>query len=645
VSTLQEQREGSADIVAGPSGSPVADSSMKPGFRSRALTVANRLEQVLGIVVAVLVGIDVLVVFLSVAHRAVLGSSFIVAQEASTVLLVSIAFLGGVTAYYREEHVGLAGVAQRWPLAWRPTVSALRHGLVVVFMVAVGWYTIERLQFGHLATLPATGWGGWVLYLPLVVSSALIVIIGGMRLIWVGRSGALWGVGLLILLSAAAWFAYAPISAIAGGSLAPFLAAAVFLAAMALGVPIAFDLGLAALVLIYFNPSLDPSTIPIQMVGGIHSFILLALPFFVLAGGILATGGIASRLVRLIEDLTSRWRGGSAISAVLAMYLFSGLSGSKVADIAAVSPVLTPAMLAKGHSDREVVGIFATSAVMGETVPPSLAILVLASVATISTGALFLAGLAPAGAVGLCLIAAIYWRARRSGIRSSAPPPLSSVVGHLWSAVIPLGMPVMIFGGIIGGIATPIEASALAVVYGILISATIYRVSVRELARVTFHTARLSAMICFLLATAALFAWVLSADGVSRDMQTLALYAVGFPALFIIASIILLTVAGAIFEGLPALVLFGPILLPVATAIGIDPLQYSVVLIMSMGLGGFMPPLGVGYYATCAITTGVAPERAIRTTLSYLAVAAAAILLIGFVPIITTFLPTLVLGR
>jgi TRAP-type C4-dicarboxylate transport system permease large subunit len=117
---------------------------------------------------------------------------------------------------------------------------------------------------------------------------------------------------------------------------------------------------------------------------------------------------------------------------------------------------------------------------------------------------------------------------------------------------------------------------------------------------------------------------------------------VGFPALFIIASIILLTVAGSIFEGLPALVLFAPILLPVATAIGIDPLQYSVVLIMSMGLGGFMPPLGVGYYATCVITTGVAPERAVRTTLGYLAVAAAAILLIGFAPIITTFLPSLV---
>jgi tripartite ATP-independent transporter DctM subunit len=604
--------------------------------------VADRLEQALGIVVAVLVGIDVVIVFLSVARRALLGSSFIGAQEASTVLLVSIAFLGGVTAYYREEHVGLAGVAERWPLIWRPTVAAMKHGLVIVFMLAVGWYSIELLRSGHLATLPATGWEGWILYAPLVGSAVLIAIIGGMRLIAVGLRGAIQGLALLVMLAAAAWFGYAPISAVSEGGFAPVVAAVVFLGGMSLGVPIAFDLGLAALVLIYFNPSLSPSTIPIQMVGGIHSFILLALPFFVLAGGILATGGIASRLVQLIEDLTSRWRGGSAISAVLAMYLFSGLSGSKVADIAAVSPVLTPAMLAKGHNEREVVAIFATAAVMGETVPPSLAILVLSSVATISTGALFLAGLAPAGAVGLFLIATIYVRARMAGIPSSPRPPASAVFRHLWSAVIPLGMPLLIFGGIIGGIATPIEASALAVVYGVFISAAIYRVSLRELARVTFHTARLSAMICFLLATAALFAWVLSADGVSKDMQNLALYTVGFPALFIIASIILLTVAGSIFEGLPALVLFAPILLPVATAIGIDPLQYSVVLIMSMGLGGFMPPLGVGYYATCVITTGVAPERAVRTTLGYLAVAAAAILLIGFAPIITTFLPSLV---
>jgi tripartite ATP-independent transporter DctM subunit len=421
--------------------------------------------------------------------------------------------------------------------------------------------------------------------------------------------------------------------------------AAAFLVCLVLGLPLAFAFGITTLILITFSPGMVLTTLPLQMVGGVNSFVLLALPFFVLTGGLLTGGGIAASLLRFLGDVTGTLRGGSAMTGVAGMYLFSGLSGAKIADVAAVAPVLAPTMRAEGYPDTELAGVLSASAAMGESVPPSLAILVLTSVTSVSTGALFLAGLAPAAAVALCILALIVVRSRALRIRRRTESPARSVVlRHFAQALLPAGMPVLIFGGIIFGVATPIEASGLAVAYGLLLSLAVYRNPVRSVVAVAASAARMSAMLLFLLAATAAFVWVITADGVAGQLASAVTVFAGNRIAFMLATIVLLIVTGAVFEGLPAIVIFAPLLLPIAVGMGIDTLQYSVVIVMAMGVGNFLPPVGIGYFATCTLV-GARPDHAAKTTFTYMTAALAGIVIIALVPAITTLIPHLAGAR
>jgi tripartite ATP-independent transporter DctM subunit len=447
------------------------------------------------------------------------------------------------------------------------------------------------------------------------------------------------GTGSVVAIVFIAWFLFAD-SLLALATAVPLAGAAlVFFAAMALGVPLAFDFGIAALTLLALN-SLTLASVPQLMVSSMNSLVLLAVPLFVFTGAILTKGGISGALMKVLTDITSKLRGGSAIAGVLAMYLFSGLSGSKLADLAAVTPLIGPAMKERGHSEAETVGVLSAATVMGEVVPPSIAILVLTSVTSVSTGALFLAGLLPAAAVGMCIIAMILIRSHLRGMVRGAPHRFSEIGRDLVRAVIPAGMPIIIFGGIIGGYATPIEASALAVVYGLLIALTLYSTTPRQVLRAAIDSARLSGMLLFILATVGVLLYVLSVDGVAEQLRQTAILFQGNRSAFMLSSIVVLVVAGLILEGLPAIIILAPLLLPIATGLGIDPLQFSIVLVLSMGLGSFIPPIGIGYFVTVALV-GAKPEKCMKETLFYLTAALIGIFIVAAAPQISTVLPQL----
>ncbi len=375
------------------------------------------------------------------------------------------------------------------------------------------------------------------------------------------------------------------------------------------------------------------------MVNGISNFVLLALPFFVLAAVVMNQGGISLRLVRFVQALVGHFRGGLLQVMVVSMYLVSGLSGAKSADVAAVGSVMREMLRRRGYSLEQAAAVLAASAAMGETVPPSVAMLVLGSVTTLSIGTLFIAGLIPAAVIALCLMVLIYAQSWRSPGLRSPRAGLREMAGAGLAGTLPLLMPVILLGGILFGVATPTEVSSFAVVYGLVLAGVIYReLGLRELVRGLVDCATVSGFILFILAAASSFAWTLTVARLPQRLIALLTGTHQSQGLFMVASIVLLIVAGTILEGLPALLILAPLLMPIAGQVGVNEIHYGIVLVIAMGIGAFMPPVGVGFYVTCAVC-GTSIEKSARAMIPYLIVLCLGLLLVALVPWFTLFLP------
>ena len=277
---------------------------------------------------------------------------------------------------------------------------------------------------------------------------------------------------------------------------------------------------------------------------------------------------------------------------------------------------------------------------MGETVPPSIAMLVLASVTTLSIGALFVAGLLPAGVMAVCLMALIWYRSRHREPSPDRYTPRQKTVAGL-IAIPALVAPLILIGGIVSGIATPTEVSSTAVVYALVLSVVFYRsMGTAQFLRIVSFTASQAGMVLFITSTASTFSWSLTIARLPQQIVALFGMLHGSATLFMLASIVTLVVMGALLEGLPALLIFGPLLLPISAVFGIPPLQYGIVLVIAMGFGAFSPPIGVGMFVTCAICD-TSVEEASRHMMPYLVILAIGLLLVGFVPWFSLILPGL----
>jgi tripartite ATP-independent transporter DctM subunit len=323
------------------------------------------------------------------------------------------------------------------------------------------------------------------------------------------------------------------------------------------------------------------------------------------------------------------------------MYAVSGLSGSKSADIAAVGTVMRDMLRRERYSLEQATAVLAASAVMGETVPPSLPMLVLGSISSLSIGALFVAGLIPAAVIGICIMVLIYFQARRTGTHRAPRSNLRQLATATAGGVLPILMPVMLIGGILFGVGTPTEVSSFSVVYGLVLAGLIYReLSFRAFVRAVIDCTALAGMILFILAAASSFAWTLTIAHLPERLVGLLAYTHQSQWLFLVASILLLIVTGSILEGLPALLVLAPILLPISAQIGVNQLHYGIVLILAMGIGAFMPPVGSGFYVTCAICETTI-EKSARSMVPFLIVLCLGILIVAFVPWFTLYLPSI----
>ena len=324
---------------------------------------------------------------------------------------------------------------------------------------------------------------------------------------------------------------------------------------------------------------------------------------------------------------------------VVSMYLVSGLSGSKSADVAAVGTVMRGMLKRERYSASEGTAVLSASAAMGECIPPSIAMLVLGSITKLLMIALFLAGLIPAAVVALCLMVLIYIRASIAKTPRSPRATLSVMVTAGLHSILPLLMPIILFVGILSGVATPTEISALAVIYGIILSFFVYReMGVKQIVAAIIDSAALAGMVLFILAAAQGFSWALTEAYVPQRLVHVLNQANNSVIIFMLASIVLLIVAGSLLEGFPALNVLAPLLLPVAVQIGVNELHYGIVLLIAVGIGAFIPPAGVGFYICCAIMRTRIEEASVAM-IPYLICLVVGLIIVAFVPWFTLVLP------
>jgi tripartite ATP-independent transporter DctM subunit len=582
---------------------------------------------------------ELFAVVVNVLARVVLGVSFLWTEEIAQIALSTLTFVGGTVAYRRGDHTFVRAVIDTLPLYVHRRCIALADTLVLAIAVVALLSSFKLLAMNWEQTTPILGWPVSNFAVPLTASMALLAFYAVERLWREHRASALGvvsgvlAVALVVGVSQGIWRPWIV------GDVAIMLSLGFFFMAVVVGVPVGFALLLSTASYLWIGDVAPIESLPQQMVNGTSNFILLAIPFFILAGLIMERGGISLRLVHFVYAFVGHLRGGLLQVMVLSMYLVSGLSGSKAADVAAVGTVMRGMLKKQGYSSAEGAAVLAASAVMGETVPPSIAMLILGSVTSISMAGLFIGGIIPAAVIAVCLMVLIYVRARRSGVTPEARAPWSVRLDASIGSILPFLMPLILFVGILAGIATPTEVSAFAVLYGMFLSLVVYReMNWRSFFRTVVDSVALTGMILFILSAASGFSWALTIAYVPQRVVELLHGFNDSKNIFLIGSLILLIIGGSLLEGLPALNILAPLLIPIAGKIGISELHYGMMLIIAMGVGAFMPPAGVGFYVCCAVAR--APlEAASRAMIPYLVVLLVGLLVVTFVPWFTLVLP------
>jgi tripartite ATP-independent transporter DctM subunit len=369
-----------------------------------------------------------------------------------------------------------------------------------------------------------------------------------------------------------------------------------------------------------------------QMDEGMSNPVLLAIPLFVFLGLLIESTGIARRLVDAIAAFVGHLTGGLNIVLVAAMFLVSGISGSKLADMAAVTPVLFPEMERRGYQRNEMIALLSTSGAMAELIPPSLVLIIIGTVCNLSIQSLFIGGLLPAFVTSVCLVAVSLLQLRRQSYVKIAKVDLSTRWRALLIASPGLVLPLLIRYFVVAGIATATEVSTVGVVYSLLVGTLIYReFDWRRLYPMLRETARLTGAIMLIISMATAMGWALTQSGFASTLSEALSHAPGGAGGFMALSILLFIVLGSVLEGIPAIVLFGPLLFPIALELGINEVHYAIVAVLAMSIGLFSPPFGVGYYGACAVGK-CEPDAAALAILPYVAALLVALVFIAAVP-------------
>lgn len=604
-----------------------------------------RIDRWLGAVVACAAGLlvlaDIAVLFAGVTARFVLHRPLVWADELASMLFIWLAMLGAVTALRRGEHMRMTAMLSRLPPARQALFDALGHGAALAFLCLLAWPAWEWAANERFITTPALEVSNAWRAAALPTGIGLMAVFSVLRLLGIGsgtghgHATALKALAIVAAITAAFALGRGVFEDLGRLNLLIFFVGVVA-ACVFSGVPIAFAFGLGTLGYLALATDTGLAVIIGRMDEGMSHLILLAVPLFVFLGLLIEMTGMARAMVGFLAGLLGHVRGGLSYVLVGAMYLVSGISGSKAADMAAVAPALFPEMRQRGADEGELVALLSATGAQTETVPPSLVLITIGSVTGVSIAALFTGGLLPALVLGLSLCVVIGWRSRRDRLPQAQRPSWAQIARLGGIAAPALALPFVIRAAVVEGVATATEVSTLGIAYAAIAGLLVYRQwDWRRIGPMLVATASLSGAILLIIGTATAMAWGLTQSGFSRSLaEAMAALPGGAPA-FLAVSLLIFIILGSVLEGIPAIVLFGPLLFPIARELGIHEVHYAMVVVLAMGLGLFAPPLGVGYYAACAIG-GIHPDKGLRPIGGYLLALLAGTIVVAAIPWLST---------
>jgi tripartite ATP-independent transporter DctM subunit len=597
---------------------------------------AHAVERFVGttveLVAAVLIAVEIGILLAGVISRYFLNTPLTWTDEAASILFLWLAALGAVVALRRGEHMRMTALVAKVSQSTRDLLDTIGIAATLAYLLMVVHPAYEFAAEEAMVTTPSLEISNAWRVSALPVGLALMALLAVIRLVKLGD----WRrVALAVGIVAAACVVFAVIGPSLKGlgnlNLLIFFVG-VTVVTVLMGVPIAVSFGLATFGFLALTTTTPVQVIVGRMDEGMSHIILLAVPLFVFLGLLIEMTGMAKAMVAFLASLLGHVRGGLSYVLLGAMYLVSGISGSKVADMAAVAPVLFPEMRKRGAKDGDLVALLATTGAQTETIPPSLVLITIGSVTGVSIAALFTGGMLP-GLVLAATLCVVVWMRYRNEDLSHVQRASGAQVGRALLIALPaVVLPFIIRAAVVQGVATATEVSTLGIAYSIIAGAVFYRqMQWKRMLPMLVETAALSGAILFIIGTATGMAWALTQSGFSNSLaKAMASLPGGAPA-FLAVSIVAFIILGSVLEGIPAIVLFGPLVFPIAKQMGVHEVHYAMVVVLSMGVGLFAPPFGVGYYAACAVSR-VDPAAGMRPIVGYITALIAGLVIVAAIP-------------
>ncbi|HUD84840.1 MAG TPA: TRAP transporter large permease subunit [Xanthobacteraceae bacterium] len=601
-------------------------------MRSIGAALDTWLGRIVELAAAALVAIEIVILFGGVVARYVFNHPLVWSDELASILFLWLAMLGAVIAFRRDEHMRMTATINMLAAPRRAALDTFATGAALAFLALITWpacdYALEQVPITTPALQISDAWRAAAL----PSGTALMAVFAVLRLARTDapRTIAL-SLGVVAGLVAMFWLAEPMFQQLGNLNLLIFFVGVVAASVFA-GVPIAFAFGLAVFGYLALATHTPLTVLVGRMDEGMSHLILLAVPLFVFLGLLIEMTGMARAMVAFLASLLGHVRGGLHYVLVAGMYLVSGISGSKAADMAAVAPVLFPEMKARGAKPGDLVALLAATGAQTETIPPSLVLITIGSVTGVSIAALFTGGLLPGIVLAVLLCCVVRWRYRRDNLDQSIRATRQEIGRTFLIALPALALPFLIRAAVVEGVATATEVSTIGIVYSALVGLLVYRrFDWAALRPMLVSTACLSGAILLIIGTATGMAWGLTQSGFSRALAAAMTGLPGGAGSFMAASVAAFVVLGSVLEGIPAIVMFGPLLFPIARAVGIHEVHYAMVVILAMGIGLFAPPFGVGYYAACAIGR-VEPAAGMRPIWAYMLALTIGTIIVAAVP-------------
>jgi tripartite ATP-independent transporter DctM subunit len=607
---------------------------------SRHVVWAGKVDRGLGgcveAVVATLLVAEIFILSTGVTARYVFHAPLVWSDELASILFLWLSMLGAAVALRRGEHLRMTGLIGRFGPHARALLEAFALAASITFLLLMLPHAIAYAREESFIVTPALEINGAWHAAAIPVGILLMLVAALFRLMRVHRSGpALMAIAIAAALTALFWLAGPDLKPMGKANLLIFFVGVVAINVFA-GVPIAFSFGLATFGYLVLTTSTPMTVMVGRLDEGMSHLILLAVPLFIFLGAVMEMTGMARAMIRFLAALLGHARGGLAYVLIGAMYLVSGISGSKIADMAAIAPVLFPEMRSRGAKPGDLVALLAATGAQTETIPPSIVLITIGSVTGVSIAALFTGGMLPALVLGLPLCAVVWWRYRNEDLREVKRMPKREIARLALVALPAIALPFVIRAAVVEGVATATEVSTIGIAYSVLAGLLLYRqFDWKRLPNMLIETASLTGAIVFIIGCATAMAWGLTQSGFSQDLARWMAAVPGGALGFIAVSAVAFIVLGSVLEGIPAIVLFGPLLFPIARQAGVHEVHYAMVVIFAMGIGLFAPPFGVGYYGACAVSK-VSPDEGLKHIWGYMLALLIGLVVVAAVPWIST---------